>query len=63
MNYRLRATDGVWRIIDIYLKGTVSELALRRADYTALLEKNGFEALTKTMQQKLADLAAGAAKR
>jgi phospholipid transport system substrate-binding protein len=57
MNYRLRNTDGVWRAIDIYLKGTVSELALRRADYTALLEKDGFEALAKTMQQKVSDLA------
>ena len=63
MNYRLRVTDGVWRIIDIYLKGTVSELALRRADYTALIEKDGFETLVKTMQQKVADLAAGTAKR
>ena len=63
MNYRLRSTDGTWRIIDIYLKGTVSELALRRADYTALVEKDGFEVLVKTMEQKVADLAAGRGKR
>lgn len=63
MNYRLRALDGTWRIVDIYLKGTVSELALRRADYTALLEKDGFDALAKTMQRKIAELADGTAKR
>ena len=61
MNYRLRATDGIWRIVDIYLKGTVSELALRRSDYTALIDREGFAGLTKTMQQKITDLGRGSA--
>jgi phospholipid transport system substrate-binding protein len=59
MNYRLRATDAGWRIVDIYLKGTVSELALRRADYTSMLERSGFETLVATMRARIADLAAG----
>ena len=63
MSYRLRAADGGWKIIDVYLKGTVSELALRRADYTAVVERDGFEGLVKTMEGKIADLAAGKAKR
>jgi len=59
MNYRLRATNAGWRIVDIYLKGTVSELALRRADYTSMLERSGFETLVATMRARIADLAAG----
>ena len=59
MNYRLRATDAGWRIVDVYLKGTVSELALRRADYTSMLERSGFETLVVTMRSRIADLAAG----
>ena len=31
LNYRLRPVDGRWKIIDVYLNGTVSELALRRS--------------------------------
>lgn len=59
MNYRLHQTEAGWRIVDVYLKGTVSELALRRADYTSMLERSGFEGLVAAMRARIADLAAG----
>ena len=63
LNYRLHQTPAGLRIIDVYLKGTVSELALRRSDYTSVLERDGFEGLLTTVRSKIADLAAGRAKR
>jgi phospholipid transport system substrate-binding protein len=63
LTYRLHQVDGTWRIVDVYLKGTVSELALRRSDYTAVLEHDGFDALVTTVRGKIGDLAAGRAKR
>jgi phospholipid transport system substrate-binding protein len=63
LNYRLHQTPAGPRIIDVYLKGTVSELALRRSDYTSALERNGFDALLTTIRAKIDDLAAGRAKR
>ena len=63
LNYRLHQTPAGPRIVDIYLKGTVSELALRRSDYTSVLERDGFDALVATIRTKIADLAAGRAKR
>ena len=63
MSYRIRTDAGETRIVDVLLKGTVSELALRRSDYTAVLEQHGFEALVTTMQRKLDDLASGKTKR
>jgi phospholipid transport system substrate-binding protein len=63
LNYRLHQTPAGPRIVDIYLKGTVSELALRRSDYTSALERDGFDALVATIRTKIADLAAGRAKR
>ena len=62
MSYRLHHTDGGWKIVDVYLKGTVSELALRRADYTSVLQREGFEALVGAMRSRIADLAAGRGK-
>ena len=62
LTYRLRQVDGQERIVDVYLKGTVSELALRRSDYTSVLERSGFEALVTTMRARIVDLAAGRAK-
>jgi phospholipid transport system substrate-binding protein len=61
--YRLRDSGGRWAIADVYLKGTVSELALRRSDYASVLGRDGFEGLLATIREKIADLAAGRGKR
>ena len=56
LNYRLREVDGEWRIIDIYLNGTVSELALRRSEYSSVLKREGFEKLLSTIDEKVKEL-------
>jgi phospholipid transport system substrate-binding protein len=63
VNYRLHDTPSGPKIVDVYLKGTVSEVALRRSDYTSVLERDGFDALLASVRTKIADLAAGRAKR
>jgi phospholipid transport system substrate-binding protein len=55
LDYRLRPTPAGFRVIDVYLSGTVSELALRRAEYTSVLERDGFEALVTALERKVAD--------
>lgn len=60
--YRLYETDGKWKVIDIYLKGTVSEVALRRSEYASVLKRDGFDALLTLLNGKIADLAAGRVK-
>jgi phospholipid transport system substrate-binding protein len=59
LNYRLRETEEGWKVIDLYAKGTVSELALRRSEYSSVLKEDGFEALLAMLDAKTADLAAG----
>ena len=56
LNYRLRKTPRGWRIIDIYLKGTVSELALRRSDFSTTLKARGFPELAAAVDKKILDL-------
>ena len=58
LNYRMRLIDGRWKIIDIYLNGTVSELALRRSEYSSLIEREGFDALLVALDEKIANLSA-----
>ncbi len=50
---RLRPGDG-WRIVDVYLNGTVSELALRRSEYASVIEREGFAYLTRSLREKTA---------
>ena len=59
INYRLHRVGEDWRIVDIYLSGTVSELALRRAEYGSVLERQGFDKLVADIESKIAALRAG----
>jgi phospholipid transport system substrate-binding protein len=61
LNYRLRRSGDTWKIIDIYLDGTVSELALRRSEYSSVLKRQGFEELVSRLDGKVADLAKNSA--
>ena len=56
LNYRLMERDGEWRVIDVYLNGTVSELALRRSEYSSALKREGFEQLIASIETKIQDL-------
>jgi phospholipid transport system substrate-binding protein len=59
LTYRLRATADGWKVVDVYLKGTVSELALRRSEYASVLDRDGFDALVAGVDAKVAELAQG----
>jgi phospholipid transport system substrate-binding protein len=59
LSYRLRQSDGEWKVADVYLRGTVSELALRRSEYASVLKREGFDALTANIRAKIDELAAG----
>lgn len=52
IDYRLRPGAGGWRVMDIFLNGTVSELALRRSEYASVLERDGFPKLVLTLQTR-----------
>ncbi len=52
LDYLLQRTGGQWRIVNIIAEG-VSDLALKRADYSAFLKNNGFEALLKKLNEKI----------
>jgi phospholipid transport system substrate-binding protein len=55
-DYQLRRSDGRWRIINIIVDG-VSDLALKRADYSSILGREGFAALIAKLQEKIAQSA------
>ena len=58
LDYRLRATtDGNPLIVDVFYDGTVSELAMRRSEYSALLKKGGIDALLAALEKKIAEQA------
>jgi len=52
LDYLLHRTSRQWRIINIIAEG-VSDLALKRADYSAFLKNKGFEALIEKLNEKV----------
>lgn len=56
LNYRVIRRDGSWKVIDVFLNGKVSELALRRSEYASALKRDGFEQLVASVETKIADL-------
>lgn len=56
LNYRVIERDGDWKVIDVYLNGTVSELALRRSEYSSALKREGFDFLMASIEDKIEDL-------
>jgi len=45
--YRMREVNGAWKVIDVYYKSAISQLATRRSDYSATLASGGVAALVK----------------
>ncbi len=58
IDYLLKATGGHWRVVDVYLDGKYSELALKRSEYGAVIKNHGVAALIQSLDEKAADLAA-----
>jgi len=60
LNYLLRsAQGGAWRIVDVYLTGTISELASRRSEFSAVLREGGADRLVAELRRRSADLLRG----
>jgi phospholipid transport system substrate-binding protein len=60
LNYLMRqGPDGVWHVIDVYLSGTISELATRRSEFTGVLQQSGADGLVKLLDQRIAALRTG----
>ena len=60
INYLMRDNGGVWQIADVYLDGTISELATRRSEFAAILRTRGINGLIEALNTKAAALTAQA---
>jgi phospholipid transport system substrate-binding protein len=53
LDYFLRMDDkGEYRITDVFLNGTISELATRRAEFSSIARRDGIPALVNSLDEK-----------
>lgn len=57
--YRMRQSGGTWKILDIYLNGNMSQLAIQRSEYGATFSAGGAAVLAKKLEEKSAQLLGG----
>src|SRR5258708_10323862 len=52
INYLMRRSDRAWRIADVYLTGTISELATRRSEFSSVLRDQGVDGRIAVLNRK-----------
>lgn len=50
-NYRMHLVGDKWKVIDVYLNGYVSQVALRRADFSSTVASSGALGLVKKIDE------------
>jgi|SRR5579863_1916260 len=56
LNYLMRQGSAGWQVIDVYLSGTISELATRRSEFSGILQTSGADGLIKLLEERTAAL-------
>jgi phospholipid transport system substrate-binding protein len=57
LNYLMRQDgDGTWKVIDVYLDGTISQLATRRSEFVSVLQRDGADGLVELIERRTAAL-------
>ncbi len=55
LDYRLRQDGGTWKIIDVFYRNAISQLATRRSDFAAVVAKGGAPALIAHLERLAAN--------
>jgi phospholipid transport system substrate-binding protein len=59
LNYLMHQASEGWKAIDVYLSGTISELATRRSEFSAILKSGGPAALIDSLKGRADKMLAG----
>jgi len=62
VDYLMHGNGGAWRISDIYLDGSISEVATRRSEFSSIIRSQGIGGLIVALNRK-ADMLTGTAAR
>jgi phospholipid transport system substrate-binding protein len=62
LNYLMRQNQGSWQIADVYLDGTISQVAVQRSEFNAVLRREGVDGLVVALNRKVDLLGRGVAK-
>lgn len=53
LDYLMRQDQGSWQISDVYLDGTISQLAVHRSEFHSILQRQGVDGLVMALDRKV----------
>jgi phospholipid transport system substrate-binding protein len=53
LDYLMRQEQGSWQIADVYLDGTISQLAVHRSEFHSILQRQGVDGLVMALNRKV----------
>ena len=53
LNYLMRQNQGAWQILDVYLDGTISQVAVQRSEFSSILRREGVDGLVMALNRKV----------
>ncbi|CAA7619914.1 ABC transporter substrate-binding protein [Magnetospirillum sp. SS-4] len=56
IDYVMREVDGKWKVIDVLYEGTVSQVAVRRSEFSSILRNDGLAGLMSAIDKQTASL-------
>jgi phospholipid transport system substrate-binding protein len=62
LDYLMRQNQGSWQISDVYLDGTISQVAIQRSEFHSILRRDGVDGLVMALKRKVDLLGGGVAK-
>jgi phospholipid transport system substrate-binding protein len=62
LNYLMHQSQGSWQISDVYLDGSISQLAVQRSEFNSILRREGADGLVMALNRKVDLLSHGVAK-
>jgi phospholipid transport system substrate-binding protein len=56
INYLMRRDGSTWKVVDVYLDNTVSEVARRRSEFGSVIARGGMDALLQSLRDRIAQI-------
>ena len=53
MNYLLEEINSQWKVFDILLTGSISEIATKKSEFFSIIRESGAEGLIEKINQKI----------
>jgi phospholipid transport system substrate-binding protein len=53
LDYLMRQNQGAWQISDVYLDGTISQVAVQRSEFSSILRREGVDGLVMALNRKV----------